>query len=266
MKQFFKSAVRDALPRRYQVPIKYWYSKLSGHLEPEMELLSMLFKPSELVIDIGANRGIYAYQLAKLGATIELFEPNPACAQVLKSWASKKVNVNLNTFALSDFEGIANLQIPVDASGVEHDSSASIEKSVNGHFREQVVRLATLDSFDFHQVSLIKIDVEGHEFSVLQGAQQTIASNKPALLLEIERRHSRNSFARTFNWLLDQGYQSFFLDAGALRPLSEFDVDEDQPIENLGKKNVKYINNFLFFHVNRLENCAYSQLFDRWGQ
>jgi FkbM family methyltransferase len=261
-----KSAIRDALPHRYQVPIKFWYSKLRGDLEGEMALLPKLLKPSERVIDIGANRGVYAYLLTGLGARIELFEPNPACAQALASWAAQIPNVNLHTVALSDQEGSAKLRIPVDAAGVEHDASASIEKSAIGHFRELIVPLATLDSFQLRQVGLIKIDVEGHEYSVLQGVQQTIASDKPGLLIEIESRHADHSFLATFNWLHDQGYRSFFLDAGVLRPIDEFSADRDQPIENLGKKNTKYINNFLFLHETRLANGAYAQLFDRWGR
>jgi FkbM family methyltransferase len=261
-----KSTIRDALPRRYQVPLKFWYSKLRGDLEDEMTLLPKLLSPSDCVIDIGANRGVYAYSLARLGANVELFEPNPACAQILASWAAKRPSVHLHPFALSDHEGTAELLIPVDAAGVEHDASASIEKSGNGDFREQVVPLATLDSFQFGKVALIKIDVEGHEFSVLKGAQKTIASAKPALLIEIERRHTNHPFLATFNWLHDQGYKAFFLDEDILRPVDEFDVDRDQPIENLGIQNAKYINNFLFLHASRLDNGSYAQLFDCWGQ
>ena len=261
-----KTAIRDALPRRYQVPLKFWYSKMRGDLEEEMVLLPKLLKPSDTVIDIGANRGVYAYSLARIGARVELFEPNPACAQILASWAAPRPNVNLHRVALSDHEGSAQLQIPVDDAGIEHDSSASIEKSDSGQFREQVVPLATLDSFQFLQVALIKIDVEGHEFSVVQGAQKTIASYKPALLIEIERRHVNHSFSATFNLLQDEGYRSFFLDAGILRPFDEFDVYRDQSLDNLGVHNSRYINNFLFLHEAHLAKGGYSQLFHRWGR
>lgn len=261
-----KSAIRDALPRRYQVPLKFWYSKLRGDLEDEMVLLPKLLKPSEIVIDIGANRGVYAYTLARIGARVELFEPNPVCAQILASWAAQWPNVNLHSVALSDHEGSAELQIPVDDAGVEHDASASIEKSDSGQFREQVVPLATLDSFQFLQVALIKIDVEGHEFSVVQGAQKTIASDKPALLIEIERRHVNHSFSATFNFLQGEGYRSFFFDAGILRPIDEFDVDRDQRLDNLGMHNSRYINNFLFLHETHIGNGSYAQLFRCWGQ
>lgn len=134
-----KAAIRDAVPRRYQVPLKYWYSKLRCDLEDEMVLLLNLLKPSDRVIDIGSNRGVYAYPFARLGASVELFEPNPACSQILASWAAQRSNFRLHPIASSDYEGSAVFQIPVDAAGIEHDSSASIEKSGSGQFREQVV-------------------------------------------------------------------------------------------------------------------------------
>ena len=261
-----KSAIRDALPRRYQVPLKFWYSKLRGDLEDEMALLPKLLKPSDIDIDIGANREVYAYSLARIGARVELFEPNPACAQILASWAAPRPNVNLHPVALSDHEGSAELQIPVDDAGVEHDSSASIEKSDSGQFREQVVPLSTLDIFQFLEVALIKIDVEGYELSVVKGAQKTIASDKPTLLIEIERRHVNHPFSATFNLHQDEGYRSFFFDSGILRPIDEFDVDRDQCLGNLGIHNSRYINNFLFLHETHLGNGSYAQLFRCWGQ
>jgi FkbM family methyltransferase len=260
-----KSSIRDSLPRRYQVPLKFWYSKLQGDLEAEMALLPKLLKPPSRVIDIGANRGVYAYSLAQLAARVELFEPNPALSQILSSWAAQKPNVSLYPVALSDHEGSALLQIPVDAAGVEHDASASIEKFGSGQFRQELVALARHDSFQFRQVALIKIDVEGHELSVVQGAQKTIASNKPALLIEIERRHAKSSFSAMFTLLQDQGYQSYFLDGTILRPIDEFDVDRDQSIQNLGVNNSRYINNFLFLNQAHLSNGDYDQLFHRWG-
>lgn len=88
----------------------------------------------------------------------------------------------------------------------------------------------------------------------------------PVLLIEIEKRHASNSFLEIFNWLHVKGYKSFFLDADILRPIDEFDVDRDQPIENLGRCNKKYINNFLFFHESRLGKGDYAQLFRGWGR
>ena len=131
--------------------------------------------------------------------------------------------MKIHTVALSDREGSANLLIPVDPSGVEHDASASIEHGKFARARKELVLLRTLDSFSFDHVSLIKIDVEGHEYSVLQGAKATLANSKPALLIEIEQRHSVRPIAEVFRELMRVGYRGFFLRGRHLVTINEFD-------------------------------------------
>jgi hypothetical protein len=72
MLQTPKTSIRDALTRRYQIPLRFWYSKLRGDLEEDMALLPKLLKLSDRAIDIGAIRGAYAYLLARLGASVEI--------------------------------------------------------------------------------------------------------------------------------------------------------------------------------------------------
>jgi FkbM family methyltransferase len=94
-----------------------------------MKFLGYLVRSQDLVVDVGGNRGIYAYQFWKLGARVEVFEPNPACSRVLSAWAAGKAGVNVHSLALSSHAGSANLHIPIDESGIKHDSSASIENA-----------------------------------------------------------------------------------------------------------------------------------------
>ena len=118
--QKLKSSARDLLPARLQVPAKYWFSRFNGTAEPEMAMLPALVRAGDRVIDIGGNRGIYAYRLAKLGARIDVFEPNPTCLAVLHPWAASVPGVTIHATALSSHSGEATLHIPRDASGVEH--------------------------------------------------------------------------------------------------------------------------------------------------
>ena len=254
-----KLGIRDSLPKRLRVPVKYWYSKLRGDLEREMRFLPFLLHRSSRFIDVGANRGVYAYLTEKLCKHVELFEPNPYCADILNGFAVSRPHVHVYRAALSDRHGAAMLQVPVDQRGVEHDSSASIEKIPVGSFREYYVQLATLDSFGFTDVDLIKIDVEGHENRVVLGAAQTINSQKPALLIEIEQRHIERPIAEVFKQVQNFGYEGFFLGSNCeLYPLSEFDAMRHQAVSCLGKSHSLYINNFLFLHRERLAAEQYS--------
>ena len=251
---------RDLLPSRFQVPSKYWYGWLRGSLEAEMKFIELIVRRGDTVVDVGGNRGIYAYRIWKMGATVEVFEPNPICCQVLKAWAAGRRGVSIHPIALSSRAGAANLHIPIDGSGVEHDASASIEHSAFALTREQVVELKTLDSYNFSDISMIKIDVEGHEFDVIEGAAGTIAALKPALLVEIEQRHIDRPIGDVFAKILRFGYEGTFLGEMGLVKLENFDVSRDQSMKNFGSSGGRYVNNFLFLHRSRIDGGEYSAI------
>ena len=256
-----KVRIRDLLPGRFQVPIKYYFGKICGDHEEEMKLLKKLVRREGRFIDVGANRGVYAYSMVEWCKHIELFEPNPDCAAVLNSFAAARSNLHVFEVALSDSQGEASLRVPIDASGVEHDSSAAISAIVVGRFREYCVRLTTLDSFLFGDVDLIKIDVEGHESCVINGAVKTISSQMPALLIEIEQRHLKYPISDVFRQVQNLGYEGFFLNkTNMLRPLSEFDLAIHQLAANFSSRGAHYINNFVFLHRKRLATGEYHQL------
>lgn len=255
-----KPFVRDLLPKSFQVPAKYWYGRLRGTLEKEMRILGSLIRRDGRVIDIGGNRGIYAYECWRLGARVEVFEPNPVCLRVLAAWAAGKPRVRVHPIALSDCPGVANLHIPVDESGIEHDASASIEHDGFAHTRDQLVDLRTLDSYGFDDVSLIKIDVEGHEYKVIGGALEILATSMPALLVEIEQRHSTMPISEVFDRIVRLGYRGFFMDRDELTPIEDFDPVRDQSMDHFGSAKGLYINNFIFLHQRRLADGEYSTL------
>jgi FkbM family methyltransferase len=263
--QSLKSAVRDAIPLRLQVPIKYWYGLARGQSEAEMALLPDLVMRGSHVADIGGNRGIYAYRLWKLGAKLEVFEPNPDCARVLRSWASGADGVAIHPVALSSEQGSATLHVPVDEAGVEHDSSASIEAVEEGTYRDIEVPLRSLDSFGFADLDFIKIDTEGHEMSVIEGAKSTIQSSQPAMLIEIEQRHNRKTpISVIFEHITGLGYRGFFLRGRQLVPLGQFDVERDQSLHSFEANDGRYLNNFLFLSAIRLQAGNYRSLTARW--
>lgn len=257
--------IRDFLPPKYQVPIKYWHNKLYGNLEKEMNFLPWIVKNNCNVVDIGGNRGIYAYYLWKLGAKVKIFEPNPKCCTILSSWAKNKVDVELYSVGLSNYEGEASLHIPVDKDGQEHDALASIEEIDSASSRDEFILVKTLDSYHLEDIDMIKIDVEGHEYNVIEGAIQTISKSKPALLIEIEQRHSARPIIKVFEKILSLGYSGFFLKGNELLELKRFNIALHQSMDNFGYKE-KYLNNFLFLHSNKLEDGSYDLLMHKYNR
>lgn len=259
-----KSIIRDMLPLRYQVPVKFLFNRLGGSLEPELGILGLLVDENAHVIDVGGNRGTYAFKLHALGCRVEVFEPNGVCADILTAWAAGKPSVAVHSVALSNTEGRAVLHVPVDASGTAHDASASLENTPSGSVEDKTVELRTLDSFGFQDIAFIKIDVEGHECSVIQGAADSIARMKPSLLVEIEQRHIRRPIGEVFELVLGSGYQGYFLRGGKLQGIAFFDAGKDQDFEGTLHEPGKYINNFLFVHPSTV-NAKFRKFIENAG-
>jgi FkbM family methyltransferase len=153
-------------------------------LELGMELIS----PGSRVIDVGANVGIYAlpWAASRADVTVHCFEPNPAVrGRLARNVALNRLTarIRLHSEALSDHAGTATLY--------GSDDMSSLNKGVHtdGRAEPTEVPLARLDdvlSIEGPPVSLIKIDVQGHELEVLRGADALIAHYRPALILEHE--------------------------------------------------------------------------------
>ena len=96
-------------------------------------------------------------------------------------------------------------------------------------------------------LAFVKIDVEGHEDSVLMGAQNTIKMERPVLMVEIEQRHHQNkSLNEIFQLVLAHKYCGYFFNqnTNALLSIDDFVLEEHQNFSNL--KTSSYHNNFIF--------------------
>ena len=194
------------LPRRWRLPIVAYVDLLQG-AEPECRWLRRIGPCRGIAIDVGANYGIYSYALSKLYLRVVAFEPNPKAAQLLQSWNSPKVD--LVQTALSSRAGSSILYVPLN-NGFEVSGWGSLDRdNCPGavDFAKLEVHLRTLDSFELSDVGFIKIDVEGHELQVLQGAAETIARCKPNLLVEV-RQNETGVHALMKSW----GYEACRLD------------------------------------------------------
>jgi FkbM family methyltransferase len=162
----------------------YYAHKIRSEIltEPELGLLAQLVRAGSTAIDVGANRGIYSHALAKVAAHVEAFEPNPALARFARTKLSRRVRVH--ECALSHMDGAAHLHIPFGRHSRPDHLIGSLRGRTDGGILIEVP-LRTLDSFNFENVSFIKIDVEGSELDVLEGARRTISRDRPNLLVEL---------------------------------------------------------------------------------
>jgi len=223
---------------------------LFGQLENEIRLLPILCDEHKASIDIGANRGVYTYFLRKFSKNCVAFEPNPDLAGDLRAIFHK---VCVNDVGLSDRNGMACLSVPVIGDR-QQAGLASIEPSATSSAltRDYSVLVRTLDDYAFKDVGFMKVDVEGHEWAVLLGAQDTLRDAKPVLLIEIEERHRPNGIVQIRAFLGDMGYQGFFFHEGILKPIAQFRPEIHQNTDSLEengmsvKTSMTYLNNFIF--------------------
>lgn len=170
-----------------------WIRRTGRKFEPVTTpwmLERMLEDPRGAYVDVGASTGWFAIPLALRGYDVIAFECNA------RAIARLKANCELNDATITLHEAAAtskcgevtftyNPRLPLTSGG-------SLEHVAANRARE-TVRAITLDSVIDRPVRLLKIDVEGHEIAVLQGAAETIATSRPALVLEANTpRHERD--------------------------------------------------------------------------
>ncbi len=161
---------------------------VQGWVEPENVHVHRLLPPGKrrVALDIGANIGVTTFLLSQRFARVHAFEPNPALAQRLAAAAIS--NVDVHDIALSAGPNTAKLHIPRGPKA-QMTGWASLEGTVKSRFEnvdEIEVQVRSLDSLELGPVDYIKIDVEGHELSVLEGAADTFAIHRPWCVIETE--------------------------------------------------------------------------------
>lgn len=220
-------------------------------LEPEVALVPFLSRRKGLAVDAGTNKGVYLYHLSRHFRRVAGFEPLPSLATYLEKAAPK--NANVRRMALSNAAGTATLSLPRGYNELGSLEAHTAETwTAAAPIEHHEVKLETLDSLGLTEVALLKIDVEGHELPVIEGANKTIELWRPTIMVEVEERHRAGGVERIQNHLEARGYRGYFLDGLKLRPMAEFDLKRDQNIESLAHsvKVSRYINNFLFFYAS----------------
>ena len=175
----------------------------------------------------------------------------------------------LENLALSDSKKEQLLNVPAHKNENKSSPGASLSNNFEGQkiIKTELIQSVSLDEYCKHsniRPDFLKIDVEGHEVSVLKGAQKTILSSYPALLIEIEQRHNQKNINEIFDTICSMGYVGFYFQHNQLKTLQSFKVERDQNPNNFGSKKDTYINNFVFLHRDRIGRDEYRHLFFKW--
>ncbi|HYC66561.1 MAG TPA: FkbM family methyltransferase [Reyranellaceae bacterium] len=224
--------------------------------EVELHLLDILCDPQRDAIDVGANDGSYIHFLRRHAKRVMAYEPMPHLAHALRDKFPYD-DVVVETLALSDSFGNIELRVPV-VDGVAVTGCSTISQKAAGTYpahRTVPALMNRLDDVYDGDVGFIKIDVEGHEQAVLDGAVDTLIRCQPRMLVEVDERLSPGGLARARTYFDVLGYRGYYVRDGHLERIERFSIERLQALKHLPDLTAPlqqrarfpdYIYNFIF--------------------
>ena len=191
LKHLAKRIIRRSIelaPRAARLRLRTAYG-LKYDLDPEIVGLSR-WLPSDrrsCGLDVGANNGVTTCALARVFDSVHAFEPN---AEILREWERvAPENVTIWNCALSDQAGTGILNVPYDERR-SYSGLGSLERLKGAAYTSQRSHEIPLKCLDGlipldQRVDFMKIDVEGHELSMLRGAKRILTTDRPSLAIEV---------------------------------------------------------------------------------
>ena len=197
-------------------------------LEAELSGLA-LFKPGHVrklktVVDVGANVGQWAHALLECITPERLIivEPNPDAFAALQKKFGNNKRVQLHNVAIGERESVEKLKITRDTTGASLLQPREEMRTVVGNTwavtSEIEVKMTTLDRLlvDLREISLLKIDVQGYERPLLEGAKQTLAKTKFILIeLNFMPQYDGGSWLGEIHEILTRDFGFFLANASA---------------------------------------------------
>lgn len=148
---------------------------------PEYKLVNRVktMLPEDFVyVDVGSNIGTTVWLYARQAKRIVAFEPIPHLAQVIRDsiQVSKSNNIELRQVAIGETTGELSMV---------NSNNAIVSRSTGADTIKVKTNTLDLELINEPRIDLLKIDVEGFEWRVLQGAEVTLRNKRPRLLIEI---------------------------------------------------------------------------------
>lgn len=225
-------------------------SRFRDH-KAELSAIRSHIKPGDLVCDVGANKGSFLFWLAHWceQGRVVAFEPQADLAQYLSRLCKSLDfdNVTVEAKAVFSETGERKFFIP---EGHAPGASLHREGLPGTTIRTASVPVVSLDDYfgRSERVSLLKIDVEGAEVGVFEGADRILRCDKPLLVFECESRHlGHRRITDVFRQLEKLGYRGDFIRRGRARPIGEFREEVHQSRDGEWFwKSAAYCSNFVF--------------------
>lgn len=189
----------------------------SGELEVLRYLSKRLAngKKPLVLFDAGANVGEYTLEMRRRfgpEAVIHSFEPAQATFDLLSKHTASQPNIHCHHFGLGQEETALELFYDAPGSSIASLYTQRPDHDIKTNLRE-TVQIRTIDAFcgenNIERIDFLKIDVEGFELQVLQGAKSMIERDAIAFIqFEFGPKHvDSRTFFRDFHQLLNPKYR-----------------------------------------------------------
>lgn len=216
-----------------------------------VDLVQKIGLKPKTIFDIGANVGqtVDFYRNIYPNASIYSFEPIPKTYAELERSCNGKQGVKTFNIAFGEKKESMDIQVVKDETSVVNSLSDKFQdnlKSDAESYETVKIKVETLDDFvnehGIGKIDLLKIDTEGYEVQVLNGAKNLLASGKvSAIICEagFMRSNPRNTYFGDINDILEQhGYALFGI----------------YEMGHIGFKKGKHYGNLLYISKDYREN------------
>ncbi len=169
----------------------FWVGLRNGWEKNSVSVWIQLAEKSDVIVDVGANSGIYSLIAKSLNPQARVFAFEP----MRRVYGKLAYNNLLNGYDIECFEcGVSNTDgtATVYDTPTEHIYSVTVNKNLNAPDAEVIpteIRIKRLDTIieetGIEKIDLLKIDVETHEPEVLEGLGKYLTKYQPTILIEI---------------------------------------------------------------------------------
>jgi FkbM family methyltransferase len=224
----------------------------------EQQLFGQIVQPGTVALDIGANIGVHTIVLSRLagpGGVVLAFEPQRLVFQAL--CANLALNQCANVYACQEAVGNEDGTIAVpslDPAQQNNFGGLSLAARESG----EPVRLKKVDSLQLPACHFLKVDVEGMEKEVLEGAEATIARHRPVMFVENEQEQKS---APLIEYLLEREYELYWHASQAFNP-QNFAGESENIFAGLMSLNMLCVPREAGIPVSRMRRV--SSPADRW--
>ncbi len=169
----------------------------------------------DLILDVGANIGNHSLYFSNFSKQVFSYEPNPNTFELLKFNTKNLSNINVYNIGISNknenkFLNESNFNIG-DSAIVSSDEKKDIEKNNKTLHEISSMKLDDLEHLSDEKISMIKIDVEQHEYEVMDGASNLIEKNQPVLIFEHNIETSKKQTLKINKFIKEKGYVIYLI-------------------------------------------------------